>query len=54
MRRPFCLPSWFRQTKLVFEPEPEFDGSNPYIEFERNLIKNDCVRVTTTQYTSAN
>ena len=41
--RPFCPPSLVivRPTKLVFELEQEFDGSNPYMEFGRNLIKND-------------
>ena len=37
------------QTKPIFELEWEFDESNPYMKFERNLIKkNDWVRVTTT------
>ena len=31
----------FCGTKLIFALEPGFDGSNPYIKFERNLIKND-------------
>ena len=25
--------------KPILELEPEFDGSNPYMKFERNLIK---------------
>ena len=29
------------RTKLIFEPEPEFDGSHPHMEFERSPIKND-------------
>ena len=29
------------QTKPVFELEREFDGSNPYMEFGSNPIKND-------------
>ena len=33
-----------RQTKPVFKLEREFDGSNPKMKFERNLIKNDEVR----------
>ena len=28
-------------TKLIFELEPGFDGSNPYMKFGRNPIKND-------------
>ena len=36
------------RTKLVFELEQEFDGSNPYMKFGKNLIINDWVRVTTT------
>ena len=30
-----------RLTKFVFELEQEFDGSNPYMKFGRNTIKND-------------
>ena len=30
-----------RLTKLVFVIEQEFDGSNPYMKFGRNPIKND-------------
>ena len=30
-----------RRLKPIFKLEPEFDGSNPYMKFERNLIKND-------------
>ena len=37
-----------RLSKLVFELEQEYDGSNPYMKFGRNPIKNDYVRVTTT------
>ena len=36
------------QTKPVFKLEQEDDGSNPYMKFGRNLIKNDRVRVTMT------
>ena len=36
------------QTKLILELEQKVDGSNSYIKFGRNLIKNDWVRVTTT------
>ena len=32
----------------MFEIEGEFDRSNPYMKLERNPIKNDKVRVTTT------
>ena len=32
----------------VLEHELEFDGSNPYMKFGRNPIKNDEVRVTMT------
>ena len=28
-------------TKLIFELDPGFDGSNPYIKIERNQNKND-------------
>ena len=35
-------------TKPVFQLEREVDGSNPYMKFGRDLIKNDCVRVTMT------
>ena len=28
-----------RKTKLVFNLEQEFDGSNPYMNIERNPIK---------------
>ena len=35
-------------TKLIFQLETGFDGSNPNMKFGRNLIKNDLVRVTTT------
>ena len=38
-------------TKPVFELEREVDGSNPYIKFGRNRIKNDGVRVTTDRQT---
>ena len=30
-----------RRTKPVFELEREFDGSKPYMKYERNRIKND-------------
>ena len=30
-----------RWTKSVFKLEREFDGSNPYMKFGRNLIKNE-------------
>ena len=42
-QRPFCRPSWFigRRTKPVVELEREFDGSKPYMKFERNPIQND-------------
>ena len=35
-----------RQTKPIFELEPEFDGSNPYM-FRRNRVINDIGRVST-------
>ena len=35
-------------TKPVFKLDWEVDGSNPYMKFGRNLIKNDWVRVTMT------
>ena len=37
------------EKKNISDLEPEFDGSNPYMKFGRNLIKNDLVRVTTTE-----
>ena len=36
------------QTKPAFELEGEVYGSNSYMKFGRNPIKNDRVRVTTT------
>ena len=36
------------RTKPVFELEREVDGSNPYMQFERNPTKKDKVRVTMT------
>ena len=36
------------RTKPIFKLERKVDGSNPYMKFGRNLIKNDCARVTTT------
>ena len=36
------------EKKNIFKLEPEFDGSNPFMKFGRNPIKNDQVRVTTT------
>ena len=48
-RRPFCRPSWLSfVAQVIFKLEPGFDGSNPYMKFGRNLIKNDQVRVTKT------
>ena len=35
-------------TKRIFKLEREVDGSNPYMKFGRNPIKNDWIRVTTT------
>ena len=48
-RRPFYRPSWllFIKKKNLFKLDREFDGSNPYMQFGRNPIKND-LRVTTT------
>ena len=42
-RGPFRRPSCFivRQTKFVFKLEQEFDGSNPYMKYGRNPIKDD-------------
>ena len=34
--------------QFIFELEPGFDGSKPYMKCGRNLIKNDLVRVITT------
>ena len=35
-------------TEFVIKFEQEIDGSNPYMKFGRNPIKNDLVRLTTT------
>ena len=48
-RRPFCQPSCLSIVR--HNPYSNlFDESNPYMKFEKNPIKNDKVRVTTTAY----
>ena len=38
-----------RWTEPILKHEPKFDGSNPYIKFDRNQVINDEGRVSTKQ-----